>query len=309
MFELNQLRCFVAVAEELNFRRAAGVLGMTQPPLSRQIQLLEHATGVTLLHRTTRAVSLTPAGQIFLRSARYLLQVAENAGRDARRAASGERGEVTIAFTAASSYAYVPRLVALIRQRMPDLVLTLREMVTSAQLDALQAGEIDFGLLRPPVARTGIRAIRVHREPLVLALPAEHRLASKEAIEIAELAGEPLISFPSVEGRYFHDLVAAIYAFAGIAPSRVQYITQTHSIMALVGAGIGVAIVPSAARRLQQFGVVVRDLPTTVPVTADLAIASRTDMQNPSCLALAAMLDSQWPALSRAALEDAAMMP
>ena len=104
MFELNQLRCFVAVAETLHFRRAAARLNMAQPPLSRQIQILEHEAGVVLLERTTRAVKLTPAGHEFLRAARRMLQAAENAVRDARRVASGEAGEVTVAFTAASSY-------------------------------------------------------------------------------------------------------------------------------------------------------------------------------------------------------------
>ena len=301
MFELSQLRRFVAVAEKLHFRRAAAHINMAQPPLSRQIRLLEHEAGVVLLDRTTRAVRLTPAGRVFLRDARRMLQAAENAVRDARRVAGGEAGEVTIAFTAASSYAYLPRLVSLIRTRMPEVELTLREMVTSAQLDALQAGEIDFALCRPPVARAGVRAVRVHREPLRLALPADHLLADKAEIAIEDIGGEPLITYPPVEGRYLHDLVASLYHMAGIAPSRVQHITQTHSIMALVGAGIGIAVVPQAAERLQQAGVVLRALTSAAETTADLMFAARRDMQNPAGLALAAMLEPDWPALSRAA--------
>jgi DNA-binding transcriptional LysR family regulator len=297
MFELNQLRCFVTVAEMLHFRRAAAHLNMTQPPLSRQIQLLEQEVGAVLLDRSTRRVRLTPAGQVFLRAARQMLQAAENAARDARRVARGESGEITIAFTATSSYAYLPRLVSVIRARMPELELTLREMVSSAQLDALQAGAIDFALCRPPVARAGLRAVRVHREPLLLAVPGDHPLAEKASINIDDVSGEPLITYPPIEGRYFHDLVASLYHVAGIAPSRVQYITQAHSIMALVGAGIGIAVVPQAAERLQQAGVVLRPLQSAANATADLMFALRINTENPAVAAVEAMLEQEWPAL------------
>jgi DNA-binding transcriptional LysR family regulator len=304
MFELNQLRCFIAVAERLHFRRAAAHLNMAQPPLSRQIRLLEHEAGVVLLDRSTRVVRLTPAGQVFLRAARRMLEAAENAVRDARRIALGEAGEIAIAFTAASSYAYLPRLVALIRTRMPEMELTLREMVTSAQLDALQSGEIDFALVRPPVTRAGVHAIRVHREPLLLALPADHPLTKMAEIDVTDVGGQALITYPPVEGRYFHDLVAGLYHMAGIAPSRVQYITQTHSIMALVGAGMGIAIVPQSAERLNQTEVVLRTLRCATNVTADLMFASRMESENPAVPAVAAMLGQEWPALSRAAGGD-----
>ena len=154
MFELSQVRCFVAVAEELHFGRAAARLNMTQPPLSRQIQILERILGVKLLQRGNRLVKLTPAGQSFLTEARLILKLTESAALLARRVAEGKAGSVNIGFTAASSYSYVPELVAACRQQLPDVELILKEMVSGDQLKRLGAGEIDIGLLRPPIPRT-----------------------------------------------------------------------------------------------------------------------------------------------------------
>ncbi len=145
MFELSQLRCFVAVAEELHFGRAAARLNMTQPPLSRQIQILERILGVKLLQRGNRLVRLTPAGQSFLTEARLILKLTESAALLARRVAEGKAGSVNIGFTAASSYSYVPELVAACRQQLPDVELILKEMVSGDQLKRLGAGEIDIG--------------------------------------------------------------------------------------------------------------------------------------------------------------------
>ena len=177
MFELSQVRCFVAVAEELHFGRAAARLNMTQPPLSRQIQILERILGVKLLQRGNRLVRLTPAGQSFLTEARLILKLTESAAVLARRVAEGKAGSVNIGFTAASSYSYVPELVAACREQLPDVELILKEMVSGDQLKRLGAGEIDIGLLRPPIPRTGLQFFRVKAEPMIAAVPAGHRLA------------------------------------------------------------------------------------------------------------------------------------
>ena len=161
MFELSQLRCFVAVAEELHFGRAALRLNMTQPPLSRQIQILERVLDVTLLERSNRAVRLTPAGQRFLTDARHLLKLAESAAVLARRMANGKAGSINIGFTATSAYSYVPALVAACRRELPDIEISLKEMVSSDQLKRLDSGEIDIALLRPPIPRGNLGAFRV----------------------------------------------------------------------------------------------------------------------------------------------------
>ena len=131
LFELRQLRCFVAAADELHFGRAARRLNMTQPPLSRQIQLLEHALGVRLFERSSRNVALTSAGRVFLLEARRILRLSESAALATRRVASGEAGTVTIGFTAASGYSYLPRLITLCRERLPNITIHLKEMVSA----------------------------------------------------------------------------------------------------------------------------------------------------------------------------------
>src|SRR6201746_1209699 len=140
MFEFSQLRCFLAVAEDLHFGRAAQRMNMTQPPLSRQIQLLEHELGVTLFERTSRAVKMTPAGRTFLPEAKQMLRLAEGAIVSAKRVARGEVGPVTVGFTPGSSHAFVPRLVAAAMEKMPDVDLVLREMDSAHQMEALAAG-------------------------------------------------------------------------------------------------------------------------------------------------------------------------
>ena len=149
MFEISQLRCFVAVAEERHFGRAAKRLNMTQPPLSRQIRLLEHSVGVTLLERSSRAVTLTAAGQAFLPEATRILRLAQEAAVKTRRTAKGEQGSLSIGFSSASGYSLLPAVVRAIRQACPDVALTIKELVSTAQVEALNAGEIDLGLMRP----------------------------------------------------------------------------------------------------------------------------------------------------------------
>jgi DNA-binding transcriptional LysR family regulator len=298
MFEFSQLRCFVAVAEELHFHRAAARLNMTQPPLSRQIQLLEQKLGVVLLLRGNRSVRLTAAGAAFLGDARRLLQMAEGAALHARRIAQGQMGQITIGFTAASGYGFLPRLVGLVRRRLPEVELNLREMVSSEQMEALLAGRIDLGLLRPTGTREAIRTTRVQQEPLLLALPRSHALAGRPAIRIADLGEEALITYPPAEGRYLHDLVAGLFQVAGIVPVRVQYISQTHSILALVGAGLGVALVPQAAERLRPADVLLRPLLGPVVSAVELALAWRGDGgENPACRVVLDMLRREWSAL------------
>lgn len=286
MFELSQLRCFVAVAEELHFGRAAARLNMTQPPLSRQIQLLEHALDVSLFERTSRSVRLTVAGQTFLPDARRILQLAEGAGLATRRAASGEAGRVTLGSTAAAAYGVLPRLLELVGTHLPGVDLVVREMVTAAQIEALGSGELDLGLVRAQYKRQVIETRCIQREKLMLAVPDTHPLASGPAPSIADLHEQPLIMWSPIESRYFHDLVSGMFASARIAPRYRQYLSQTHTLLALVNAGFGVAVVPEAGRALNFEHVVLRPFREgTVPV-AELYLAWRRDTPNPAVAAI-----------------------
>jgi DNA-binding transcriptional LysR family regulator len=286
MFELSHLRCFVAVAEELHFGRAAARLNLTQPPLSRQIQLLEHTLDVRLLDRTSRSVALTRAGHSFLPEARRLLRLAEGAALAARRTASGEEGAITLGFTAASGYEFLPRLIKTFRTETPGIDLVLKEMVSADQLDSLTAGRIDVGLVRPSFNRRELASLCVVREPLLLAAPEDHPLAVAPEVSIADLDRQPIVTFSPYEARYFYDLLATIFANAGITPHYAQHISQVHSIMGLVKAGIGLALVPRAALNLGFQGVVLRPIAIDARTIVELHAVWRPSNTNPAVATL-----------------------
>ena len=281
MFDLSQLRCFVAVAEELHFGRAAARLNMTQPPLSRQIQVLEHIIDAPLLERTSRSVRLTPAGRSFLPEARRILKLAESASQVARRIALGKTGSLKIGFTAAAAYGFLPELIAACRARLPEVDFSLKEMVSGDQLEALASGQIDAGLLRPPIARPELLTRRVVAEPLLAAIPEKHPLASVEVVSIQDFDGQPFVMYSPYESRYFHDLLVAQFARAQILPRYVQHLSQIHSILAMVRAGLGAAIVPAAAASFEIANVKLRPLKLPAHTSVELFLAWRRDHENP----------------------------
>ena len=282
MFELSQLRCFVAAAEELHFGRAAQRLNMTQSPLSRQIQLLERILGVTLLERTSRQVSLTPAGHVFLIEARRIVRLAESASLSARRVAKGDAGKVAIGFTAVSGYSLVPQIVAQARASLPNIDLELREMVSGDQVDALLTGLIDIGFVRPPVDRHEFDTLCVLREPLLVALPPGDPRQGEPALSLDAFDGEPLIMYARQGAGYFHDMLVRLFDDAGVTPSYVQHVTQIHSMLGLVHAGLAAAIVPQSASGLHLMDVQFRALRTEPEAPVELHMAWRRDNANPA---------------------------
>ncbi|MCK1389068.1 LysR substrate-binding domain-containing protein [Bradyrhizobium sp. 21] len=286
MFDLNQLRCFVTVAEELHFGRAAARLNMTQPPLSRQIQVLEHIIDAPLLERTSRSVRLTPAGRSFLPEARRILKLAESASQVARRIALGKTGSLKIGFTAAAAYGFLPELVAACRAKLPEVDFSLKEMVSGDQFEALTSGQIDAGLLRPPIARPELASRRVVAEPLLAAIPKKHPLANAENITIKDFGDQPFVMYSPYESRYFHDLLVALFTRADILPRYVQHLSQIHSILAMVRAGLGLAIVPAAAASLKIADVRLRPLKLRTRVPVELFMVWRRDNEDPLLAAL-----------------------
>jgi DNA-binding transcriptional LysR family regulator len=283
MFELGQLRCFVAVAEELHFGRAAARLNMTQPPLSRQVQILEHSLDIILLERTSRLVRLTPAGRAFLPEARRIIELAEGAGLAAKRVARGEQGSIGLGCTAAASYGLLPKLLAFASASMPGIDLVLKQMVTSEQMEALASGRIDLGLVRQPFDRRLVADVCILREPLLLAVPGNHPLATGAEPSIADLDRQKMVMWSPVESRYFYDLITGLCTAEGVMPAHVQYVSQAHTILALVSVGLGVALVPEAARALHFENVVLR--PIRSPrrrAVAELHLVWRRDNTNPA---------------------------
>lgn len=278
MFELSQLRCFVAVAEELHFSRAAERLNMTQPPLSRQIRLLEHHVGVQLLERNSRTVRLTAAGKAFFPEAARILRIAEEATFAARRAAKGEQGNLAIGFTSASGYSLLPEVVRRLRECAPGVSLTLKELVSTVQVEALNAGELDLGLLRPHPLGGELDSRLIARESLMLAIPEGEAEAWPREPTLDDLHGKPFVMYSPYEARPFYLMLSERFARAGVVPDIVEHIGQVHTMLALVRAGVGAALIAEGASRLKFDGIVMRRMATD-PV--EMVCAWRRDNDNP----------------------------
>ncbi|MFE5022540.1 LysR substrate-binding domain-containing protein [Streptomyces sp. NPDC056656] len=287
MFTLAQLVSFVAVAEELHFTRAAERLQMTQPPLSRQIQLLEHDLGVQLLDRTNRSVRLTPAGRTFLNEARHILRQSEHAALAVRQVSAGEAGAIAIGFTAASANSALGTLLEVARSAMPRVEVVLRELVTRDQLEAITEGSLDLGMIRPANTGPDLETRPAVREGLLAALPTGHPLAEREGdLRVEDFDGEQVLMYSPVEARYFHELLVSIFRAAQVAPVFTQYLSQVHSILAMVNAGWGIALVPEAAAQMRFGGITYRPLHLREPKPVELNLVWRKNNDNPALEAL-----------------------
>ncbi|HZF76879.1 MAG TPA: LysR family transcriptional regulator [Acetobacteraceae bacterium] len=262
--ELRHFRYFVALAEELHFTRAARRLGISQPPLSQQIRWMEEALETPLIERGRRLV-LTEAGRALLAEARAALAQAARAETVARRAGRGEIGELRLGlFASAPLLPGFAAVVLAFRKRLPGVHLDLREGPTAWQAGALQRGELDAGFLRYPGAGdlpAGLEALEAAQEPLVLVMRRDHRLARRAgAIPVPALAGEPMVAFSRAVGTTLHAQLAAMCARAGFSPAIAAEARENSTLMGLVAAGIGVAVVPQSLLRIRPEGVTRRAL-------------------------------------------------
>ncbi|TYL45530.1 LysR family transcriptional regulator [Nocardioides sp. BGMRC 2183] len=255
MITLDQVRSFVAVAEELHFGRAAERLQMTQPPLSRQIQKLERAIGAQLLVRDNRRVELTGAGTAFLDEAYRLLTLVEGAGDLARRVDAGAAGVLRLGFTAVSAISILGPLLRRLTAELPDVEVQLSERVTNAQVDGIRRGELDIGLARPPFDTTLLASRVVLREPLMAVVPDAHPLAALDRpLTPQDFEGEAVIGYHPQQSRYFHEMVVRFLANAH--PRIEQRVHQVLTAMLLVSAERGLALAPASAASLHVEGVV-----------------------------------------------------
>lgn len=288
--ELRHLKAFVIVAEELNFRRAAARLHMSQPPLSQQIKRLEAEVGVRLLQRTTRQVALTAAGEAFLHEARKTLKSAREAPRVARQAAAGQIGELRLGFSGPTSYEVLLLIVRKFRERYPQVRFDIISPLFGGELvEKLNRQEVDAGLLRLPISATGLQLRELMSHPLAAVLPAEHELADREQIHLSELSEERFVCYPTDRGSVVNQVVLAACLQHGFSPNFAQEAPDTHTIMSLVGAGAGIGLVPLSAGHLEVPGVVVAQVFDAPQVP--LGLAWREDDGNPALHALVGLLD------------------
>ncbi|GAC1579546.1 MAG: hydrogen peroxide-inducible genes activator OxyR [Candidatus Elarobacter sp.] len=256
--ELRDLRSFVAVAQHRNFSRAAEQLHVSQPALSEQIRKLEDELGAPLFERTSRGAILTDAGDVFLPQARAVLAQADVAAESVRMVARGVAGTLTLGFIDSAAVGILPPLIRRFTARYPEVKLRLRELGTKAQLEAIEASDIDVGIVSGPVWNPALGGQIVATESLLLALPAEHRLARERAVSLTGLRDEGFISYPGDRGSGLFEETRRLCRDAGFEPNIVQEANEIYTICGMVAAGLGVALVPWSAGAIALDGVVYR---------------------------------------------------
>ncbi len=262
---LRQLRYFAVLAEELHFARAASRLGISQPSLSRQIQSLEKIVGATLVERTQRAVSLTPAGAAFAERARITLQHHDRSVETARNVAARDGESLAIGFECCAAYHDFPEVIKQYMERYPRTRLSSFEMSPSEQTEALARNRIDAGFLHPPVPDGALFTFdRVNEERFIVALPSSHRLASRKRVPCAELAGEKFVLYPRTLAPGCYDAVQQICQAAGFTPEIVHESNEISVSLSLIPVSGVVTLYPECVRSRRAPGVSFRDLEGTV---------------------------------------------
>ena len=283
--ELRQLRYFVTVAEELHFGKAAQRLHMTQPPLSQAIAQLEDLLGAPLFDRNRRGVALTPAGAALLPEARRLLSQAQELPALVRRAASGESGRLALAFVSSADYSVLPPFLRAYRTAYPQVQIVLQEATSDLQLEDLLHNRIDAGLLIPPLpdkAKAELDYLPVLKEPLVLAAPLG-LITRRGKVALKDLPPLPLIIFPRAISPGLYDAILSVFRAAGLTPAIGQEAIQMQTIVSLVSAGMGIALVPQSVSNLMRPGVEYRALADPTP-QVETGLAWRRDNPSPVLL-------------------------
>ncbi|MDG9718404.1 LysR family transcriptional regulator [Streptomyces sp. DH24] len=279
--DLRQLRYFVAVAEDRHFGRAADRLHMAQPALSQAIRRLEADLGVELLHRTTRRVELTDAGRSYLARARAILADVDDAAHEARLVAAGSVGHLSIGCVGSATYSLLPPLSRHLAAELPGVDFSFRgEMLAPDQAEALRSGAIDVALLRPTAADPSLTVAPLRRDRLVVAVPADHRLAGRRQVRIADLRQADLIVHSADRRSVMYDVVLGLFRTAGIDVHVRHEVGETSTLITLVAGGLGVAIVPEPVTALTLDGVAYRPL-VRPAAGVDLAVAHRADRTEP----------------------------
>ncbi len=259
--DLRHLRYFVTVAREGNFTRAADILHIAQPPLSRQIQQLEADIGVKLLDRDARPVILTEAGRLFYEHAIQVLDRVEEMRAMMKRFIATEQPRFVIGFVASALYGSLPQVVRRFRAAAPEVAVSLTEMTTLEQIAALKEGRIDAGFGRIRFDDPAIRRTLLYDEPLVAALPVDHLLAEGDrALSLADIAAEPLIIYPRTPRPSYADQVLSVFRDHGLKPNVAHEVRELQTAIGLVAAQAGVCLVPASVQRLRRDDVVYRPL-------------------------------------------------
>jgi DNA-binding transcriptional LysR family regulator len=273
--ELRHLRYFLAVAEELSFRKAAERLHLAQPPLSAQIKGLEEELGAKLFERTTRSVRLTQAGRVLLEEARIVLAAAERAEQRIRKADLGLIGTLRIGVIRPAANDRLAAILRRFRDHFSGVQLILRDLASTEQLEALRKDELDLGLLRPPLGFPELDFVFLEESPMVLATSTDHPLARKRRLEWKDFDKQPLVMMhPTVQHGYYDGFLAAC-ARCGATPYPYQYTHDVSTKLWLISAGFGIAPTTATVAESGRPGLVLRDLPPDRPMVPTIAVWKR----------------------------------
>lgn len=288
--ELRHLRYFVAVADEQNFTRAAEKLHISQPPLSRQIQDLEDELGLPLFERGSRPLKLTEAGRFFYTHATRMLEQAREAIQTTRRVAHADK-RLVIGFVSSTIYGALPRLVRLFRAERPGTEVSLVEMSTVDQIEALKAGRIDVGYGRIRLEDPAIKREVLREEQLVLAIPCEHELAEiGRPVSLAQAARFPNLVYPRKPRPSFADHVLSMFRDRGVEPVAVHEVQEIQTALGLVASGMGLCVVPTGVQRLRPDEVIYR--PFSEPgMVSPIIMNTRLHDQSDDILLLRRLID------------------
>ena len=296
--ELRHIRYFLAVAEAGHFTRAAAALGIAQPPLSQQIRALESEVGAQLFHRVPHGAELTSAGMAFLPEAREAIAAAERAKLAAQRAHRGESGQLALGFTTSATYnPLISDAIDAFHRRWPDVAVSLDELNSTLLLKRVVVGELDAAFVRPQenAVVEGCTMRHLPDEPTVIALPANHVLARRDTLRLADVANETLILFPHHLGPGLREEILDAFAAARCVPVLGQEAQRTAGTIALVAAHLGISIVPHSLTQVRLAGVAYRPIEGPAPV-ARLALAVAKGNRSPILGNFLALLPPASPA-------------
>lgn len=270
-----QLAAFRLIAEELSFSRAAARLRLTQPALSLMMGRLEGELGVRLIDRSKRRVSLTEPGKVFLRETELTLQQIALSKSMAQRAALGRIGRITMGFVEAAPFSVLPRLVAHMRRELPEIELVLREMLTTEQMEALDAGRIDIGLMRPIFASDQFESVKIFEESYVVAVPDGHPLATLSSVTYADLTNERLIANSLPKRRYIESRFKSAVTREGLSLPIAHEVESIHAVIGLVAGGLGIAFLPQSASVIRLPGVCYKPFEKTSSPRSEMRLVWR----------------------------------
>jgi len=271
--ELRQIRSFLSVAETLHFGRSAELIHLSQPALSLQIRALEEEVGVRLFERNRRKTTLTAAGLVFRDDAAGVVSQLDQAIRRARLAADGKLGLLRIGFISTAGNEIVPNLVRRYRESSPEVVFSLRNILTTDQIQMLSAGSLDIGFLRLPIGEhPELEVVKVHREPFVVVTPLSHKLAKRKRLALHELSGQDFVMYERNYAPGFHDLIFGMLRDAGVIPNVCQTAGQMPTLISLIDSGMGISILPASAVKHSGASVVACEIAGKVAMS-EIAIA------------------------------------